>query len=305
MSKIILAGLINIETTVACEQLPIQYTPIDYKFFGVETNISGVGYNIAKAFKILGDDVELYSIIGRDIYKAAIKEELKKINIDTSYLMDIIENTPQSVVLYDSEGKREIKLDLKNIQDSCYEFENLKSNIDEADIVIPCNINFARPLLKVAKEMGKTIASDVHVISDVNDEYNRDFMEYSDILFFSNENILGHEEEFIKEVADKYDNEIIVVGLGKEGALMYLKQDKKIEKYPAIETRNIVSTIGAGDALMASFIHFYANGFTPQESIKKAILFASYKIGEKGASNGFLSEEELLELDNKLDKGKY
>lgn len=148
--------------------------------------------------------------------------------------------------------------------------------------------------------MEKLIATDVHVIDNTEDEYNKEFMEAADILFFSNENILGREEKFVKEVIEKYDNEIIVVGLGKEGALLYVKADDTIVKYPAVDIRKVVSTIGAGDALFSAFIHFYINGATPYDAIQNAIVFASYKIGEKGGAKGFLSESELLELKAKL-----
>lgn len=66
----------------------------------------------------------------------------------------------------------------------------------------------------------------------------------------------------------------------------------------------IVSTIGAGDSLFASFIHFYINGHSPNghspyDALQNAIVFASYKIGEKGASKGFLTERQLMEWKKK------
>ena len=51
MKKILVSGLINTETTVKIKQFPIEYFPIDYSFFGVNTRVSGVAYNLAKALK--------------------------------------------------------------------------------------------------------------------------------------------------------------------------------------------------------------------------------------------------------------
>lgn len=64
-------------------------------------------------------------------------------------------------------------------------------------------------------------------------------------------------------------------------------------RFPAVKTRKVVNTVGAGDSLLSSFIHFYFKNYNPYEAIKKAIIFASYKIGEKGAANGFLQEETI------------
>ena len=57
MANILVSGLINTETTVRVRQFPVNYYPIDYPFFGVNTAVSGVAYNISKALKTLGDDV--------------------------------------------------------------------------------------------------------------------------------------------------------------------------------------------------------------------------------------------------------
>lgn len=118
-------------------------------------------------------------------------------------------------------------------------------------------------------------------------------MKKSDILFLSNEAILHKEEVFIKKLIETFENKIIVIGMGKDGALLYVREDNKIVKYPAVETRKIVSTIGAGDALFSAFLHYYSKNNNPYEALENAIYFASYKIGEKGAASGFLSEEGL------------
>lgn len=48
--KILVSGLLNTETTTAVRGFPINYYPIDYPFFGVNTAVSGVAINLAKAF---------------------------------------------------------------------------------------------------------------------------------------------------------------------------------------------------------------------------------------------------------------
>jgi ribokinase len=295
MNNILVSGHINIETTVKIDNFPICYSPVDYNFFGVNSTIAGVGYNISSAIKILGGNPTIFSIIGDDIYKNIVFGRLKNKGINDKYVLPLVKETSQSIILY-NEKKRKIILDLKNIQETKYPIEKIDEIINEIDMAILCNINYSRGFLKIVKEHGKLIASDVHVINDINDAYNKDFMEYSDILFLSNEKILGEEHDFIRQLIKKYNNKIIVIGMGEKGLLIYARENNEIKQYSAVKTRKIVNTIGAGDALFSSFIYFYNKTKNLYYSIEKAQIFASYKIGEKGAAEGFLTEAELLKI---------
>jgi len=298
MNNILVCGLINIETTLKISNFPIEYTPVEYNFFGVNSSVSGVGYNVVKALKKLGDNPYFFSIIGNDMYKNIILDDLENDRIDTKYVLPLLEQTVQSGILYDN-NKRKILLDLKNIQETKYPIVTIEEVINKIDIGILCNINFSRDFLKLLKDNGKTIATDVHVISDINDEYNNDYIKYSDILFLSNENIRGNEENMIKQLTQKYSHEIIVVAMGEQGLLIYTKEKAEIKHFPAVKTRGVVNTIGAGDALFSCFVHYYNKTKEPYYSIKMATIFASYKIGENGGAKGFLTENELEELNMK------
>src|SRR5690606_31868370 len=114
----LVSGLINIETTVRVESFPIQYTPVRYPFFGVQSSVSGVGYNIARALTRLGDSARLLSLIGRDPAATLVREALERDAIPGANVLDLLEQTAQSVILYDGEGRRQINLDLKNAQET-------------------------------------------------------------------------------------------------------------------------------------------------------------------------------------------
>ena len=294
MKKILVSGLINTETTIKIKQFPIEYFPIDYPFFGVNTRVSGVAYNLAKALKTLGDEVRFVSMTGDDFSAKYIREELANIDVSTEYVQTILKETPSSAVLYDDSGKRQIYCDLKDVQD-----QNLdcgKELYEDCDIVIACNTNFNRELLKKAKADNKIIVTDVHVLGDIYDEYNKDFMQYANILFLSDENINGDYKDFIMSLENAYGNDVIVLGRGDKGALMYVKAEKRFYEFPAVSVGNVVNTVGAGDALCSSFVHFYAKGLKADEALMRAQIFASYKIGFDGASEGFATEEKVEEL---------
>ena len=293
MSNILVCGLTNIETTIKVDRFPIEYSPVEYKFFGVNSSVSGVGYNIVKALKTLGNDPIFFSIIGDDIYKEIILTDLERDNINSDFVLSLLEKTVQSAILYDG-NNRKILLDLKNVQETKYPINLLENVVNQIDIGIICNINFSREFLRILKDNEKIIATDVHVLSDINDSYNNDYIKYSDILFLSNENIQGNEKDMVEQLSQNYNHEIIVITMGEDGLLIYVKDRREIKHIRAARTREVVNTIGAGDALFSCFIHFYHKTKDPYYSIGLAALFASYKIGESGGAKGFLAEEELL-----------
>lgn len=293
MAKILVSGLINIETTLRIESFPIPYTPVRYPFFGVNSTVSGVGYNIARALTILGDEVRLLSLIGSDPLGGLVRSALERDHIAGQNVLEALEQTAQSVILFDGEGRRQINVDLKNVQETPYPSQRYSRAAADCDLVVLCNVNFSRPFLDMARKAGKPVATDVHSISDLNDAFNADFMRAADILFMSHEWLPVRPEEWVERVWNRYRAEVLVIGLGAEGALLALKKDRVMERIPAVRTRKVANTIGAGDALFSAFIHYYVKTGDAYLSLRKAIVFASYKLGAVSASEGFLDEETL------------
>jgi acarbose 7IV-phosphotransferase len=296
MAKILVAGLINIETTLLIAQFPIHYSPVNYPFYGINSSVSGVGFNITKALTVLGDSVSFLSMIGEDMASKLVHMALEEIGLVERYILRSMQNTAQSVILYDSTGRRQIHTDLKNIQELDYlkdGSEIFPEALSGSELAVLCNINFTRGLLEKAKTAGVKIATDVHAVADLDDSYNCDYMQYADILFMSDELLPVSAEEWAKQVMERYMPEILVIGLGSKGALLSVREDGFMERIPAVAVRPIVNTIGAGDALFSAFIHNYVESGNPYEAIQKAILFAAYKIGAVSAADGFLNSQEL------------
>ncbi|HEU5102035.1 MAG TPA: carbohydrate kinase family protein [Roseiflexaceae bacterium] len=296
MSTVFIAGLINVETTIQVETFPIEYSPVRYPFFGVSSTISGVGYNVAKALTTLGDQVRFAALIGRDPAGDLVRYALEADRLPAEFVLAVLEQTPQSAILFDRGGRRQINVDLKDIQDRVYPPERFEQAIAGCDLAVLCNINFARPLLESVRRRGIPIATDVHSIADLDDAYNRDFMAAADILFMSHELLPCSPEEWAQRVFSRYDTKIVVVGLGPDGAALAVRQDGFIGRFPAVHTRPVVNTIGAGDALFSAFVHFYCATHAPYEALQRAITFASYKVGTSGAAQGFLDARALEAL---------
>jgi ribokinase len=295
MSKVLVAGLINIETTVKVDGFPIHFTPVRYPFFGVHATISGVGYNVAKALTTLGDEVRFLSLIGQDMAGRMVTEQLATDNMPADYVLSTLDETPRSVIMYDDEGRRQINVDLKDIQETAYPLVHVEGALAGCSVAALCNINFSRPMLALAKAAGIPIATDVHALGNLNDDYNQEYMAAADILFLSDEHLPGAPEDCARQLQARFGTPIIVIGLGAAGALLAIQDENFMARFPAVYTRPVVNTIGAGDALFSAFVHFYGQQLDAQLALRKAIVFASYKIGVAGAADGFLNEDGVEE----------
>lgn len=125
----------------------------------------------------------------------------------------------------------------------------------------------------------------------MDDEYNKEFIEYADILFLSDERLPYSAERFIFEMKEKYSSKIIVIGLGEKGVLLYERSEDRIYRLEAAHVGDVVNTLGAGDALFSCFINYYIKGYSAVESLIRAEVFAALKIRCNGAANGFSSED--------------
>jgi ribokinase len=298
MAKILVSGLINIETTLRVESFPIQYTPVRYPFFGVQSSVSGVGYNIACALTRLGDEARLLSLIGRDPLASLVRDALARDGIAAKNVLETLEQTAQSVILYDGEGRRQINVDLKDVQETSYPQARFNQAAAACDLLVLTNVNFSRPFLEPARRAGRLIATDVHAISDLNDPYNADFLRAANILFMSHEWLPGSPEEWARRVWDRYAPDVLVISMGGEGALLCLREFGVMERIPAARAAKITNTIGAGDALFSAFLHGYLKTKDAFLSLRKAMLFAAHKIRAVSASDGFLDAAGLDALYN-------
>lgn len=297
MARILVSGSINIETTVQIDGFPLNYFPVRYPFFGLNTTVSGVGYNVACALHTLGNSVKFLSLVGRDVNSAIVRDALTERGIYNGHVISALSQTAQSVILYAPDGRRQIHVDLKDNQTIPYPIERFETALTGCDVAVLCNINYSRPFLSRAHQSGKLVATDVHAIGNLDDDYNRDFMANADILFMSDEHLPTSPEHWSREVFGRYGAvRVVVVGMGEKGAFLAVRADNAYQHFPAVLPRPLVNTIGAGDSLFSAFVHEYARHSNPYEALRKAIVFAGYKIGANGGAEGFLKESELDSL---------
>lgn len=306
MAKILVSGLVNLEMSVPVNSFPVDYTPITYLFNGISTAVSGVGYNVFCALESLGDSVRPCSVTGKDLASSVIAGAFVEKKAGTEFLFPVLDKTCTSCVLFDDQGKRRIFCDLSRVQEITLPESAFDSLVSGIEGVVLCNTNFNRKLLNYLCGKDLPVFTDVHVLSDVYDSYNSPFMKRADVLFLSHENVSGNHEDFLIRLYNEYGNKIIVLGQGSSGAMILDGSEKKIYTMESVLPRPLVNTLGAGDALFSSFVHFYLKKFSPLEALKYAVTFAGWKIGESGGSKGFCTGDELFRLVKDLEKaGAY
>ena len=94
ISAILVSGLINIETTLRVDRFPIDYQPVRFPFFGIDSTVSGVGYNVVKALTTLGDDVRFAALVGRGEASARVYDTLAEDGIENEFVLGQLRHTP-------------------------------------------------------------------------------------------------------------------------------------------------------------------------------------------------------------------
>lgn len=293
--KVLVSGLLNVETNVPVNEFPLNYTAVEYPTFKINSNVSGVGYNLVKAFQTLGDTPDIISYLGKDVQGDIVKKQLENDGISTDTVSETLLNTPVSVILVDANGRRQIFTDLKDTQEQTADTNSstVAEKIKNANIVCACNINFSRSVLDKAREMGKTVATDVHALSNVYDLYNKDFMAKSDILFMSDEHLPNSPEKIIGFLREQYEHKVIVIGMGSKGAMLFDREFESTYMLGAAKLGNVKNTVGAGDSLFSSFLHYYAKSMNCIDALRRAETFAALKIQHDGGAVGFSTETEV------------
>ncbi len=298
MSKFLVAGVTQIETIVRVDKIPVVYSPITSANDSIFTAMGGDAYNESLALKWLGDDVTFMSIVGRNQDLSLINPHDRKITLSTQYIIPQMEATPTEVVLYDKDRKQQIFEDIKDLRENVYDMSMVAPIAEACDMMVLANANFCRPFAKEAAARKKPIAVNIRNYHREKEKYNTDFLEPAKVLYFSDDTLGEDPYEFIDRIARTYGTDIIILGQGREGLILYDKAQNLRVHYKTVKTNEVVNTIGAGNALFACFLHYYMENGDSVNAIKSALLFASYKIGYMGTSNGFMTTDQLEQWRN-------
>ena len=280
------------------DKIPVSFSPMTSEIDTIFTEMGGDAYNESLALGWLGDDVTFMSIVGRNQDMGMINPPDRKLTLSTQYIIPQMKATPTEVVLYDKNRRQQIFEDIKDLRENVYDMSMVAPLADACDMLVLANANFCRPFAKVAAEHKKPIAVNIRSYKPEKEKYNTDFLEPAKVLYFSDDTLTEDPYEFIDRISGTYGTEIIILGQGSEGLILFDKTKDIRAHYKTVKTNEVVNTIGAGNALFACFLHYYMETGDSVNAIKNALLFASYKIGYMGTSNGFMTTDQLDQWRN-------
>ena len=186
-SKIVVAGVTSLYMAVGVQEFPLSYEPKRTPIW-MRTDVTGAAGHIAKVLRTLGNDVKLCTLAGTDPVGLAIRNELRDRRLLGQGVVDG-GATSLGVVLVAPDGRRMGFPYLTTVSAVEYPVEVFRAEAEAADLAVMTNAKFVRPLIRHAEELGVPIAVDAHLISDVDDDYNRPWLEVADIVFCSHEKL--------------------------------------------------------------------------------------------------------------------
>ena len=240
----------------------------------------GKGLNVSRVISLCGEEVLATGFVGGHCGTLA-EELLEKDNIKNQFT-HVKSETRSCINILDENNISTEFLEKGSFisEDEVNKFLNdFNKIIDNSDIItisgsVPQGvpIDIYSTLIKMVKDKNKK------VILDASGDLLKEGIKALPTMIKPNseemENLLGvginNREEVINSAIKLYESgiELIVVSLGKDGALLVCKDGVYHGKPPKIK---VVNTVGCGDSMVAAFAVAMERGYSNVDSLKYAV----------------------------------
>lgn len=301
MSRVVVAGVVNVRVARACETFPVPFAPSTFDPDGISIRLSGTGWTVARTLQRLGTEVTFATYVGADeLGQFAVQGVARRGLYGPTTL--VCGSQPRAMVLYDRSGRRASATDLRSTPDLRYPVGLFESalNASPCAAVVLTNIGFTRPLIGVAQRHGIPIATDLHLVESVDSEYNRDWMAAARVLACSHERLPDSPESWVRQLWQRFGTELVLVGCGADGAVVGVRPARRIWRVPACTPRGLRYTSGAGDTLLASFVHHWVASGDALTAVRHAVLTAGWKVGASPDDDPGVPGARLAELIRRI-----
>ncbi|VAW14915.1 Ribokinase [hydrothermal vent metagenome] len=264
-------GSINLDLIATGERLPLAgETVIGEDFF---TAPGGKGANQALAAARAGADVKMFGAIGNDRFAPLAMQELKKENIALSGVKNLVGTTGIALIMLNAQSENTIMVipgaNGKVDAEMARQCTASMSGSDHLVLVQEIPAAAIKTALKGAKSRGAT--SILNIAPAIPE--TKKLALFADIIIANETEILhlfekNVPEEMIEQYAAEWaknNNKILILTLGKKGAIAFF-ENKKI-KVEALKIRAI-DTVGAGD----SFCGYLAAGLDQGNDLKTSLV---------------------------------
>ena len=273
--------MIRVETFPAPEPGSI-FPPAWHETIG--SSGAGKAMNLGR----LGVDVTLHTLLGADDHGARIRAGLEAAGVTVSAVRDPT-GSGRHVNLMDSAGRR-ISF-LLHVGDRAARFEgpDVEALVASADEVLVAITDAARPVLEIARRLGKRTWTDLHG-TDGERAWEHDFWT-ADRVFFSAER-LADPRPFMERLRAS-GRELVVCTMAERGALALTAAGRWLE-VPAAPVDRIVDTNGAGDAFLAGVVCGELRGLPIERSLAFAARVAAAAVQSPDLAPASVDAEALL-----------
>ena len=243
-------------------------------------DIGGKGINVSKVLKSLGVDSICTGFIGKD-NKNIIYDKLDELDTKHHFIEingAIRTNTKRIInnelIEENEKGPTPIKEDINNLINYLKQFKN--------EIVVisgSSNVNIYYDLVKLLKKNNNYVILDAdkdllvegikgcpNIIKPNKDEISRLFN-------------IDYDEKVVTKKCKELNMDLICISLGKDGAL-FINEDK-VYKAKALDVK-YASAVGAGDAMVASFVYSKLNNYDIKNTISLAIAASCASVETSG-----------------------
>ncbi len=229
---------------------------------------AGKAMNLAR----LGVDVTLRTLIGDDDAGRRIRAGLVAAGVRLDAVVDPT-GSARHVNLMDASGRRMSFLLHAGDPSIRFDGPDVERLVGGADEVLIAIADACRPVLAIARRLGKRTWTDLHA-TDGERDWERDFWA-ADRVFFSGERLAEPRPFMERLVAD--GRELVVCTLAERGALA-LTADGRWLEVPAVPVERLEDTNGAGDAFLAGSVAGELRGLSIERSLALGAALAALAV---------------------------
>jgi sugar/nucleoside kinase (ribokinase family) len=288
-------GHANLEVNARIGEFPLAYSPDQSLPDPIAIGVSGTAYNVGTALWRLGNQVDLCVTIGADPVAAFVTASLPT-DDRLRIIPALVPEQPVTVVLTGQPTHRMVLTDHRAARSYRHQPATAEPIMQRSDVVVlpvgPVNTGLAEHLAGRAAPRAFTVACDVHAISALSGPHEP-FCAAADILFMSDERLPLPAGNWLSEVMRRWPVQLAVLGRGARGATLAIRGHRELHHVPAAPAGEIISTLGAGDALCAAFLDGHTRGLPPYQALERATAFAAAKLAAVGGAAGFLTADQL------------
>lgn len=290
--EVIVVGAVGIDTNIYLYNSEIDFG-VEANFSENLDNIGQAGGYSARGYNQLGYRTAFLGYVGEDYHGEHIRDQFQREGIGVEGIFSDPRGTKRSINFMYPDGRRKNFYDGKGSMQTKPPLEACRRIISGARLAHVSIVNWTRYLLPILRQEGLLVASDIQDVTDMEDPYRRDYIEQSDILFFSSVNFRTEIERPVNRFLDINPELKIVAGRGREGCVYADRQG--IRYFPALELDDpVIDTNGAGDCLAVGFLSsFCLENYALEEAIERGQIAARYCCGLRSSSRNLITRDQL------------